>query len=87
MKTIPVGDMEIHLTEHISEVEAGESIMITRSGEPVAALIKPEDFEHLEKLRANGFMKLVSGWDDLEELARIIEESRKGIWQTTRAID
>lgn len=87
MKIIPVGDMETHLTEHISEVEAGESIMITRSGEPVAALVKPEDFENLEKLRANGFMRLVSGWDDLEELARIIEESRKGIWQTTREID
>ena len=87
MKTIPVADAQAHLMERIHEVEAGESIMITREGEPVAALVKPEDFRQLERFRENGFAKLISGWDDLEELARIIEESRKGIWSTTRDLD
>lgn len=58
MHTISVAEAKAHLSEILSEVEAGEDVVITRRGRPVARLSglqkprKPIDFDRLNALRA-----------------------------------
>jgi len=53
--------------------------MITRHGKPVAALVPPNDIEYLERLRKagpeKGLASIAGGWDDSEELVKILEGS------------
>jgi prevent-host-death family protein len=52
MRTAPVADAKSHLSALLAEVEAGQGVVITRRGKPVARLV-PES-------QAAGF-----GWSDL----------------------
>ena len=60
-------------------MEAGSSVLITRHGKPVAALARPSDLEHLERLRKagpeGGLAGIVGGWEGSEELVKILDES------------
>ena len=60
-------------------MEAGSAVLITRHGRPVAALVRPGDLEHLERLRKagpeSGLVSIAGGWEDSEELAAILNES------------
>ena len=60
-------------------VEGGESIVITRHGRAVAALVGPEELETLRRLRAagpqGGLASIAGGWEDSDELVRILEGS------------
>lgn len=38
MRTVPIGDLKKHLAELVDEAGAGERIVITRRGAPVAVL-------------------------------------------------
>ena len=53
MKTMTVADAKAHLSALLAEVEAGDGVIITRRGKPVARLI-PEP-------RSKGF-----DWSDLQ---------------------
>jgi prevent-host-death family protein len=63
----------------IRHVEAGSSVLITRHGKPVAALVNPDDLEHLERLRKagpeQGLASIAGGWEDSEELVKILDQS------------
>jgi prevent-host-death family protein len=64
------------LSERIREIERGDPLLITRNGRPVAALVRPEAVEQLERLRAagpEGGLASVAGGS--EELGRIVERS------------
>ena len=50
-KSVSVAEAKAALSECIRQVEAGSSMIITRHGKPVAALVPPNDLEHLERLR------------------------------------
>ncbi len=39
MKTVGIFEAKTHLSELITSVEAGESVLITRNGSPVAELV------------------------------------------------
>lgn len=54
MKAATVADAKSHLSALLNDVEAGEDVVITRRGKPVARLV-PEP-------RSGGF-----GWSDLRE--------------------
>jgi prevent-host-death family protein len=41
MNAIPLADAKAHLSELVDQVEAGDSIDITRRGKPVARLVAP----------------------------------------------
>jgi antitoxin (DNA-binding transcriptional repressor) of toxin-antitoxin stability system len=60
-------------------VEAGSSVLITRHGKPVAALVRPRDLEQLERLRRagpeGGLASIVGGWEKSDELVKILDES------------
>lgn len=78
-KTRSVATVKATLSECLREVETGKPVVITRHGKPVAALVRTEDLEHLERLRAagaeGGLASLAGGWEDSEELARLVETS------------
>jgi prevent-host-death family protein len=82
-KGISVAEVKATLSECIRQVEAGAPVLITRHGKPVAALVRPNDLEHLERLRKagpeGGLAGLAGGWEDSENLVEILEGSpRRG---------
>lgn len=59
-----VAEVKAALSEFIRRVEDGEEIIITRHGEPVARLSKPQpkNKRHLGTLK--GIARLNPGWDE-----------------------
>lgn len=78
-KKISIAEVKATLSERIREVENGEPVLITRHGKAVAALVRAEDLRMLERLRAagpeGGLASIAGGWDDSEELVRLLEAS------------
>jgi prevent-host-death family protein len=76
---ISVAEAKATFSECIRKAEAGNSVLITRRGKPVAALVSPSDLEHLERLRKagpeSGLASIIGGWENSEELASIIDAS------------
>lgn len=78
-KSLSLAEAKASLSEAIRNVEAGEAVLITRHGKAVAALVRAEDLEVLQRLRAagpeGGLASLAGGWEDSEELVHILETS------------
>lgn len=81
-KVIAIADAKAHLSECVQSVQEGNSVIVTRYGKPVVALVRTEDLEQLERLRAagtgGGLAGLAGGWDSSEELVaelKIIKRS------------
>ena len=78
-KRISLAEAKASFSECIREVENGKAVLITRHGKPVAALVRPQDLDNLERLRKagpeGGLASLAGGWEDSEELARDLDES------------
>jgi prevent-host-death family protein len=78
-REISLAEAKATLSECIREVESGKPVLIKRHGKPVAALVRPQDLENLERLRKagpeGGLASLAGGWEGSEELSRILEES------------
>ena len=80
-KTISLALAKTQLAECVREAEQGQSIIITRHGKPVAALVATEDLEHLERLRKAGpeagLAGLAGGWEGSDELVDLIREVKR----------
>ena len=78
-KTISVAEAKATFSECIRLVERGSHLLITRHGKPVAALVRPGDIEHLDRLRKagpeSGLVSITGGWEGSEELVAIMDES------------
>jgi len=78
-KSISIAEAKASFSDCIRQVEAGSSVIITRHGKPVAALVRPGDLEHLERLKKagpeSGLVSIAGGWENSEELATILDES------------
>jgi prevent-host-death family protein len=78
-KSVPVAEAKAKFSKCIRQVETGPSILITRHGKPVAALVRPNELEHLERLRkagpGSGLVSIAGGWEGSEELVKILDES------------
>lgn len=82
-KRISVAEAKATFSDCIREVEAGSSLIITKHGRPVAALVRSTDLEHLERLRKadpqSGLAGIAGGWENSEELADLLDGSpRRG---------
>jgi prevent-host-death family protein len=87
-KSISIAEAKATFSDCIRRVEAGSSVVITRHGKPVAALVRPGELEHLERLKKagpkSGLASIAGGWENSEELATILDESpRHGQRDTT----
>jgi len=78
-KALSVAEAKATLSDAIRDVEAGGTVVITRHGKPVAALVRAEDLSALERLRAagpeQGLASIAGGWEGSEELAEILESA------------
>jgi prevent-host-death family protein len=80
-KSVSVAEAKANFSMCIREVEGGDSVVITRHGRPVAALVRFEDLEHLQRLRRagpeGGLVSLAGGWEGSEEVASLLEDSSR----------
>ena len=78
-KSVSIAKAKATLSDCIRDVEAGSSVLITRHGKPVAALVRASDFYRLDRLRKagpeGGLASLAGGWEGSDELVRILNES------------
>jgi prevent-host-death family protein len=65
----------------VRRAERGETLMITRHGKTVAALVAARDIEKLDRLRAAGpaagLAGLADGWRGSADLARALQQLRR----------
>jgi prevent-host-death family protein len=69
--TINAAAAKASFAECLRSVEQGEAVVVTRYGRPVAAIVDPEEWESLKRLRASGpqagLVSLVGAFDDAED--------------------
>jgi len=61
-RTVVGREAKAHFSDHLRASERGESIVITRHGKPVAALVSARDLPELVRLRAAGPAAASSPW-------------------------
>ena len=80
-RNLSIVEAKTHLSDCIREVEKGESVLITRHGKAVAALVPAEILEHVERLKKagprGGLASLAGGWKGSEDLIRAIARSKR----------
>jgi prevent-host-death family protein len=78
-KSISIVEAKATFSDCIRQVEAGSSVLITRHGKPVAAIVRPTELEHLERLKkagpGSGLVSIAGGWEDSDDLAAILDKS------------
>ena len=78
---ISLAEAKAKFSECIRKVENGKTLLITRHGKPVAALVRAKDLENFERLKKagpnGGLASLAGGWEDSEEFVRILDESSR----------
>lgn len=74
MKTVSLAHAKAHLSELLNGVEAGEAVVVTRHGKPVAQITpvqpakKPIPFEELARIRESMPYQTVSSLEILRQL-------------------
>ena len=78
-KHVSIAQAKATLSECIRNVETGAPVLITRHGKPVAALVRANDLENLDRLRKagpeGGLTSLAGGWEGSDELVQILNNS------------
>ena len=70
---VSIAEAKNRLTELIRAVEAGEEIVITRHGKPVAQLTPPSPARRPVRLGGmKGRLELLPGWNDPVDLERFL---------------
>ncbi|MGH9672241.1 MAG: type II toxin-antitoxin system Phd/YefM family antitoxin [Bryobacteraceae bacterium] len=71
---VRIAEAKNRLTQLIRSVEAGETVVITRNGKPVAQLAPPPRDRRKVKFDAlRDRVKLLPGWDESIDLDRFLE--------------
>ena len=90
-QNISIAEAKAHLSVCVRKAEQGESILITRHGKPVAALVAATHLEQLERLRQagpqRGLASLAGGWEGSDELVRQIEASSRSPTRRSASMD
>jgi prevent-host-death family protein len=77
-KALSVAQAKATLSDAIRNVEAGSTVVITRHGKAVVALVRAEDLSSLERLRAagpeGGLASIAGGWEQSAELVQAVHE-------------
>jgi len=90
-KNVSVAEAKATFSECIRRAQAGDAVLITRHGKPVAALVSSGDLEHLERLRKagpeSGLASIAGGWENSEELTSILNASPRQGQRNTPAME
>lgn len=80
-KTLSVAEAKARFSSCIREAEAGQSVIITRHGKEVAAVVGADEARQLERLRAagpaGGLASLAGGWKGSDELAHHLQQGAR----------
>jgi len=91
MRQVPVSEAKARFSDFVRAVERGEFLIITRHDKPVAALVRPDNIEQLDRLRAagpeGGLASLAGGWEGTDELAQIITETPRTTYHIIPDLD
>lgn len=76
-KTRSVADAKSHFADCIASAEAGEPVVITRHGKPVAAIVRVEDLAKItsfgEDSPESGLAGIMGTWDD-EGIVEVLDD-------------
>lgn len=76
-----VAEAKAHFSDCLRSAEKGDPVVIKRHGKAVAALVRAEDLERLERLRAagpdGGLASIAGGWKGSEELVEVLRKQRR----------
>ena len=80
-RNLSVVEAKTQLSDCIREVEQGGSVLITRHGKAVAALVPADIIEQVERLRKagpqGGLASCAGGWKSSEDLVRLLAQSKR----------
>lgn len=80
-KRISISRAKSNFSAAVREAESGETLLITRRGKPVAALVSARDARQIERLRSacpdSGLASVSGGWEGSEDLVERIDESAR----------
>ena len=80
-RTLSAARAKAQFAECVRRAEAGDAIVITRHGRPVAALVAAQRLKQLERLGAAGpeagLAGLAGGWKGSEQLVDVLARSRR----------
>ncbi len=80
-RTLSAARAKMEFADCVRRAEAGDAVVITRHGRPVAALVAAQRLEQLERLRAAGpeagLAGLVGGWKGSGQLVKVLARSRR----------
>lgn len=78
-KRISINRVKANFSAAVREAQSGETLLITRHGEPVAALVSARDARQIERLRSagpeGGLASVAGGWEGSDDLVERIAES------------
>jgi prevent-host-death family protein len=84
-KMLTIDEGKAKFTRCLRSAEAGDAVVFTRRGKPVAALVSAAELAQLERLRAAGpeagLAGLAGGWEGSEGLVTEIAKVRRGRWR------
>ena len=90
-RNLSIVETKTHLSHCIREVEQGGSVLITRHGKAVAALVPADTLEHVERLKKagpqGGLASLAGGWKGSEDLVRLLVRSKRTKHRKLRVLD
>ena len=76
-----VSEVKARFSDYVRSAQRGEPVVITRHGRAVAAIVGAEELEALQRLRAagpeGGLASVAGGWEDSDDLVRILETSSR----------
>lgn len=80
-RTVTASEAKANLGEWIRIARAGEPVVVTHHGRPVAALVAYDDLARLERLRASGpdagLIAVAGGWNGSGALADALADVRR----------
>lgn len=88
-KTLSIAELEAHVTDCIQAAEEGDTVVVTRNGRPVVALVRAVDAgKRLPCPKgAQGLASLAGGWEGSDELVERIAEHRRSRPREARTAD
>lgn len=90
-KHVSVAEIKATLSEQIREAEHGRTVLITRRGRPVAALVSTDELERLRRLKSagpeGGLASVAGGWKGSDELADLLDSSARKTSRATPRLD
>jgi len=78
---LAVAEAKASFADSLRHAERGESVVVTRHGKKVAAIVSFEDYEALARIKAAGpqagLASLAGGWKGSDELVEAVRRTRR----------